>query len=297
MNTALRRLLLVSIVLALPGAARAQIGIPCEPGTASGNGFKPCTPCEPGTFAEYSGQVECQPCPIGSFAPDPGAAECTPCGCNDGIPCSHDGCLPISGICGSTIDPSCTPVTIGFTGTVTSLQTPQSAGSFPLGSPVEGFYVIDPLAPDAQPTAPNYASYPGAVLEFAIRAGAPGAEIEATATSGDVYVANDDPGYDDYYEVRILEPAGMGVDPGSAEFNLLMRGIDASFFDSDALPAGPINPLVHDYHGIRFLLANDFGAYSEDFALVVPEPGAGALPIAALAGLAALACRRLRARA
>ncbi|HSJ98753.1 MAG TPA: hypothetical protein VLC53_16880, partial [Myxococcota bacterium] len=90
-----------------PEPAWAQLGIPCDPGSSSANGFKPCTPCAPGTFTGFQGADHCDPCPAGTFAPDAGATECAACGCDDGLLCTVESCGASTGICSAAPDPTC----------------------------------------------------------------------------------------------------------------------------------------------------------------------------------------------
>jgi hypothetical protein len=67
--------------------------------------------------------------------------------------------------------PSCQPVEVAFTGTVTSVDAPL-ATTAALGEPVEGCFSYDPEAPDATPTDPVYGDYPNAVTDFEVAIGA-----------------------------------------------------------------------------------------------------------------------------
>jgi probable HAF family extracellular repeat protein len=98
---------LAALLLSPQQASSGVAGILCSAGTVSQSGFKPCTPCQPGTFAAFEGSDHCDACPATSYAPDPGAAACTPCGCDDGLVCTVENCGAASGICFGTPDPSC----------------------------------------------------------------------------------------------------------------------------------------------------------------------------------------------
>ena len=97
---------LASLLLPDPASA-GVLGIPCDPGHFSANGFEPCTQCAPGTHAEFNGADHCEPCAAGTFASDAGAAVCTACECDDGLVCTVESCGASSGICFATADPSC----------------------------------------------------------------------------------------------------------------------------------------------------------------------------------------------
>jgi len=114
MRSTFRAFTAVAALLLAAQPAWAQLGIPCEPGTVSENGFKPCTACEPGTFAGFQGSDHCEACPTGTFAPDAGAAACAACPCDDGIVCTVEGCEASTGICFATPDPTCRAVFRGL---------------------------------------------------------------------------------------------------------------------------------------------------------------------------------------
>lgn len=53
--------------------------VPCLPGTFSPTGVEPCLPCDPGSYAAWSGMLSCDPCDPGTYAPMPGMTSCDPC--------------------------------------------------------------------------------------------------------------------------------------------------------------------------------------------------------------------------
>src|SRR6185503_498344 len=52
----------------------------CSAGQSSPTGTIPCTPCDPGTFTNSSGNTTCLNCAPGSFQPSPGQTGCLNCG-------------------------------------------------------------------------------------------------------------------------------------------------------------------------------------------------------------------------
>lgn len=97
----------------------------CLPGTFSATGEAPCEPCAPGSAQPNAGGVVCMPCGAGMYAPAEGSASCSSCSeesyqpaigataciacdCNDGDPCTTNGCNGMTGSCENDPVAGCT---------------------------------------------------------------------------------------------------------------------------------------------------------------------------------------------
>ncbi len=73
----------VAVVMIWVGMVEAA-GAPCPVGRFSMTGQDEgdpdhCTPCEPGTFTQFTGSTSCTDCPAGFFQPSTEGMDCTPC--------------------------------------------------------------------------------------------------------------------------------------------------------------------------------------------------------------------------
>lgn len=75
-DLAVGALALVWVLHSAPTSAGLVFQILCQPGSASPDGFAPCTVCAPGTFAAGLGARQCQVCPSGTYADAPGSVAC-----------------------------------------------------------------------------------------------------------------------------------------------------------------------------------------------------------------------------
>lgn len=225
----------------------ASACVECSPGTASAQvgaiSSDTCTPCSAGLYASDSGASACRACPRNAYAPFVGFAQCLSCGCDDAVACTRDACDAVSGACSAPVVPSCQPIEVAFSGTVTSVDPPL-ATTAQLGEPVEGRFSYDPEAPDATPTDPVYGDYPNAVTGFEVSIGA-GAAITAASSGGSVHVVNGGPNGDVVsFETTVadgLTGSGIAALPDGVLALDLLRLADASAtaLTSDALPAAP----------------------------------------------------------
>merc|ERR1712137_611471 len=94
----------------------------CSPGYYSSNGYEPCCPCFPGTYASVYGSTTCPPCDAGYYGNGYALTACTPCAngtyaqdvgemlCSDCPPGSSCAIDPSSGN-GAVAAPLCPPGT------------------------------------------------------------------------------------------------------------------------------------------------------------------------------------------
>ena len=174
-----------------------------------------------------------------------------------------------------------TPVTFGFTGSVT--DDPFGLSSF--GAPISGSYTFDSTATDAIAADPASASYPSTGAGFGFSATVDGTPY---AVSGTLSIGILNAFVDQYLPT---------ADDGTLTLGLFFEDATASAFFSDALPLAP--PPLADFAFRQFRL---FGTDVEFLGTVdtlvcgascsVPEPGTLLLLLGA--GLAGLASRRRR---
>jgi MYXO-CTERM domain-containing protein len=255
-----------------------------------------CPLCAPGTFASNAGSTLCQTCEDGFFSASPGAATCAPCLCNDSIACTHDTCGPATGLCSAEPVAACEPVQIDFAGTVTELVEFGGASAFlALGVPFEGYYVLDPEAPDAAPGDPHFGYFLGAVVDYFSRIGTGPAAIESTADYGNVTVYDEDHDLGDGISISVPLLSGSalaGATRGHSDISL--HYVDHSQIASDALSIMAPPPLFSGYVQLSLLegVAGETFAASSDLVFS-PEPGGtAAVAAAALAALTMLRRKR-----
>jgi hypothetical protein len=296
-------MIVLACALVAPGiAAAGEFGIPCDPGSFSANGFEPCTACAPGTFSAFDGAIQCEMCPAGSFTSMSGSSLCVPCQCNDNTTCTIDGCNAVTAAC--TVEPvaTCEPLAIYFEGTVTSigLSSAQPSAFFSLGMPMEGRFVLDPLAPDAEPISTTLGTFPGAVVDFEVRVGTGANAFDTTGSGGSWLLFNDYGENGDMYQLLVKGPAFEGPPlPGATrhQFLLYLRDESANTpLSSDVPPTAIPDPAAWEFAELQFWMIEDLAgttaAYSANFVLSAPEPAAGGATLAA-ACLALARWRRL----
>ena len=181
-------------------------------------------------------------------------------------------------------------VTITFSGTVTERATPQSAFFFPLGSPIEGHFVLDLAAPDLEPLDPVLGDY-AAVVDFEVRAGLAPLPLAAGATSGFVRILDGHAFFGDAWTLLIAGLDGEWFDPGASAFSIAFLDRDGDALDSPALVPVP-DPARFASRTATLSLAGGLGALSNDLVLQVPEPGASSGLAGAAVALGWLGRRR-----
>lgn len=289
-------------------ASGGEFGIPCDPGSASESGFPPCTPCAPGTFTPFAGAAQCDACPAGMSATSAGAAICVDCNCNDATVCTNDSCAASTGQCSAEPVPDCALQTVSFEGTVTSTESvggfPDPGSIFQIGTPFEGYYVFDPAAPDASPSALDEGTYIGAVQDFAIRVGSGAGLIESVSSYGTLYIDDEPTPQGDSYTVQVTSLTGPSL-PGLVreELRLTLRDEAGDVFSSDAIPPfAEVVSIAAINRQATFAVSSSGDlnqlalALSGDFLLSAPEPTATAASIAALVVLGTLRWRASRER-
>jgi hypothetical protein len=248
------------LLLAFSSVALAGvIGLPCEPGHVSTNGFEPCTACGPGSFNPDFGAIACQTCPTGTFASTPGAASCAE------------------------------PVTIYFEGVVGFLKPdPNGPDPFEIGTTFEGYCILNPTVPDTNPD-PVTGAFDGAMLELAVRAGPIGSPLTGFATGGNATVFQGPSISDQLY----LVPDGFsGVSAPSPEsFQIQLVRNDGTLLDSDALAPALAVVGAYDSRVLTWFYGSGW-ASAGGADLSVPEPGAGSVALAGIAALITLYARR-----
>jgi photosystem II stability/assembly factor-like uncharacterized protein len=181
------------------------------------------------------------------------------------------------------------PIRVSFAGTVTEIAPQIDDGTFALGDPVSGSFVIESETADGEP-APEAGSYEDAVGEWAVSFGS----YQATASTGLLHLRNGmTPSADEFYVEA--SPAGADV-AGLPLFRSILDLLDLDFtvFASDAIPtAVPLAEFEHKT--VRLEYADPPFSYpvraeitSFEYELA-PEPGA--LPSLA-AGALVLGLRR-----
>jgi hypothetical protein len=196
-------------------------------------------------------------------------------------------------LCGIPAAAGAEPIGVSFAGTVTEIAPQVDDGTFALGDPVSGSFVIESATPDGEP-APDAGSYEGAVGEWTLQFGS----YAATASTGLLHLRNGmAPGADEFY----VETSPAGADVGGLPLFrsiLDLIDVDLSVFSSDAIPgAVPLAEFEHrtvslEYEDPPFSYPVRAEITSFEYELA-PEPGA--VPSLA-AGALVLGLRRWCAR-
>ena len=186
-------------------------------------------------------------------------------------------------------------ITATFSGTITEIDTQLADGTFVVGEPVSGSFVIDSEAVDGQPL-PNEASYDLAVTDISVEFG----DYPATSATGYLFIRNGTAQADEF-GVSAEPPSGAPV--GGLPiytFNFQLSDTTQAALSSDAIPLALD---LADFDEVRATLSYLDGSFFYTvFASItsltytpVPEPGGAWLT--AVGALVLLALGRRGARA
>jgi hypothetical protein len=141
-------------------------------------------------------------------------------------------------------------ITFDFTGVITRVDDPLTAGPLAIGQIVSGSYTFDSTAGDQDPSA-VVGRYDAVLrLELSVPAASYHVLASAGATPGLIEVLNDEDGVRDRYVVDVATPgqdvSGAGIAGHTLEYvSLVLRDRTTLALSSDALPLTP--PVLADF--------------------------------------------------
>ncbi len=184
------------------------------------------------------------------------------------------------------------PITFGFTGVVTSVNTPLAV-EFSVGESVVGNYTFESTTADADPGDVTRGHYDNAITAFTATFG--GDYVVAMGLDNTILVY-DGPTGNDVYIVDLVDPtadpvAGYNI----SAFTLTLIDNDSTVFTSAAIPLTPpdLSEFENDYSwSIFFNGDNEWIDIKLTSLALIPEPGSITLLLCGLTGLFCLRHRK-----